>query len=237
MKLRLPHLFGRKLGLVFSRSSLRHYRWWAIALTTSILVSLPLGFSRPVSNLGGYPATFDSWFGVAPATAQLPAVNIADTSRVLYERLPFIPLENQYVDQEGNEVPESTLLTRLMLYHGAVQQRQPYFRLDWKLTMADYLGANETMHADTYPNSRTLRDNPMDGDVEVIRQLTREQREELVDTIVVLLNPLASRPSPDPNQAPVVIPSPVTTPSRPATGNVAPVPREPQPGDAQLLLP
>lgn len=237
MKLRLPHLFGRKLGLMFSRSSLRHYRWWAIALATSILVSLPLGFSKPVANLG-YPATFDSWLGVAPATAQLPAVNIADTSRVLYERLPFIPLENQYVDQEGNEVPESTLLTRLMLYHGAVQQRQPYFRLDWKLTMADYLGANETMHADTYPNSRTLQENPMAGDVEAIRQLTREQRQELVDTIVLLLNPLASRPSSsDATRVPVVAPAPATTPSRPATDNVAPVPREPRPGDAQLLLP
>jgi hypothetical protein len=167
MKLRLPRLIGQTSYPWLLRSVLRRYRWWAIALTTTILTSLPLGFSRPVSNLG-YPATFDSWFGLAPAAAQLPAVNIADTSRVLYERLPFIPLENQYVDQDGNEVPESTLLTRLMLYHGAVQQRQPYFRLDWKLTMADYLGANETMHADTYPNSRTLRDNPMDGDVEAI---------------------------------------------------------------------
>lgn len=236
MKLRLPHLVGRESYPLALRSVLRRYRWWAIALTTSILVSLPLGLSQPVANLE-YPARFDSWFGAAPAAAQLPAVNIADTSRVLYERLPFIPLENQYVDQDGNELPESTLLSRLMLYHGAVQQRQPYFRLDWKLTMADYLGANETMHADTYPNSRMLQENPMDGDVEAIRQLTREQREELVDTIVLLLNPLASRvSSPEATPSPVVTPSPATSPSRPA-GSVAPSTREPQPGDAQLLLP
>ncbi|MBD2157939.1 hypothetical protein [Leptolyngbya sp. FACHB-16] len=237
MKVRLPQLFQPKSISLTRRSSLRRYRWLAIALTTSILVSFPWAFSRPVSS-PSYLATIEPWFATAPVSAQLPAVNIADTARVLYERLPFLPLENQYVNNDGNTVPESTLLTRLMFYHTGVQQRQPYFRLDWKLTLADYLGANETMHPDTYPNSRNFRDDPMQGDIAAVRNLSREQREQLVDTIVTLLNPLAARASSSGSaQEPTGVNTSPASPSRPNSGVPTATPREPQPGDAQLLLP
>lgn len=168
-----------------------------------------------------------------PSTAQTkqqPLINIAEAVPLVYEQLSFLPLENQYVGNDGEPKPESTLLSRMMYYHLSVQRRQPFFRLDWKLTLADYLGANETIFPSTYPNVSSLQENPIDGDVTAIRALNRAQRDQLVDAIVLLLNPLASRslnstsPSPASNPEADPRPQPVT-------------PQEPRPGDAQLLLP
>jgi len=214
----------------------RRSRWLAILLATTLLVSGPMLMS--LSPLAGFLAIAPTInLGVSPAAAQLPTINVIDTAQILYDRLPFLPLENEYVDEDGQSVPESTLLTRMLQYHTGVKQRQPFFRLDWKLTLADYLGVNETIQADTYPNSRTFRENPMDGDVAAVRQLSREQRAQLVDTVVLLLNPLASQqpsiPSTQPS-APTNRPAP---PARPGMGTSNPLPLEPQPGDAQLLLP
>lgn len=216
----------------------RRSRWISLALV-SCLLCMAAAFSTP-SDDGKDPAiALLSPWATAPAIAQAPNLNIADTARVLYEQLPFMPLENQYLNQDGEEVPESSLITRMLLYHTAVQRRQPLFRLDWKLTLADYLDANETIMASTYPNSSTLQENPMEGDKAAIRGLTRQQREQFVDTIVLLLNPLAAREATTPSTP--AAPAPGSVPPepalRPGTGSTTPLPQEPRPGDAQLLLP
>ena len=85
-----------------------------------------------------------------PATAQLPPVMVPRvpidnaTAQQIYAQLPDLPLENQYIDQEtGDRDEANTLVRRLIVYHLLVKGRPPFYRLDWKLTLADYLGANE----------------------------------------------------------------------------------------------
>lgn len=224
----------------------RRLKWFATVVCTSLLVLLASALPHPAplspmtsqvasrdttltpSFLKGNPivAQFSS-LRASPAIAQ--PVNVGDLVPLVYEALPYIPLENDYRDLDGNPSPQSTLLSRFVRYHTSVQQRSPLFRLDWKLTLADYLGQNETMFRDSYPNHNTLQENPFERDVEVIRSLTRAQRDELVNTLVDLLNPLGSQPS-APSPA-VEETSPETRPRSPA-----PTPQEPQPGDAELLL-
>jgi hypothetical protein len=164
-----------------------------------------------------------------PLTAQ--ETRVGDAWQQVYQLLPELPRENQYVNQETGKVAESnTLISRLIRYHVYVKARPVNFRLDWKLTLADYLGANERMPPSTYPGGDTLRTNPLPGDVAVIRGLTRTQREALVQTLVdVFVSKAAETPATP--ATPAASPSP--QPSSPA---VEPV-REPRPGDAQLLLP
>jgi hypothetical protein len=154
----------------------------------------------------------------------------------VYEQLPDLPLENQYISQETGEVnPNSTLISRLIRYHIYVKGRPPQYRLDWKLTLADYLGKNELMFEGVYPESETLRDNPMIGDREAIGSLTRSQRNALIHTLVSLYNP----------QYLQLLQDAARTPERPAETipdgepprRVPEPPRPPQPGDADLLNP
>lgn len=161
-------------------------------------------------------------------------IRVGDAWQQVYELLPDFPRENQYVNQETGKVAESnTLISRLIRYHIYVKARPVVYRLDWKLTLADYLGANERMPASTYPSADTLRTNPFQNDVAVIRSLNRTQRDALVQTLVNIFTTRDSVPEPNavpvpqlPNAAPVVPVSPLTVPQR-----------EPRPGDAQLLLP
>jgi hypothetical protein len=153
---------------------------------------------------------------------------VGDAWQQVYQLLPELPRENQYVNQETGKVAESnTLISRLIRYHVYVKARPVNFRLDWKLTLADYLGANERISASTYPSGDTLRTNPLPGDVAVIQGLTRTQREALVQTLVdVFVAKAETTPA-----TPTASPSPQTR-----SPVVEPV-REPRPGDAQLLLP
>jgi hypothetical protein len=156
-------------------------------------------------------------------------VRAGDAWQQVYQQLPDFPRENQYVSRESGKVAENnTLIGRLIRYHIYIKSRPVNFRLDWKLTLADYLGANERMPAATYPSADTLRTNPMQGDIAVIRSLDRTQRDALVQTLVAVFTPNAPAPSAAPSP-------PLAAPSVPATPN-APQ-REPRPGDAQLLLP
>ncbi len=149
----------------------------------------------------------------------------------VYQMLPDFPRENQYVNRESGKVAESnTLISRLIRYHIYVKARPVNYRLDWKLTLADYLGANERIPAATYPSADTLRTNPFQNDVAVIRSLNRTQRDALVQTLVNVFT--TSNGAPEPNANP--------TPQPPNVAPVAPAVeplREPRPGDAQLLLP
>lgn len=118
---------------------------------------------------------------IAPAVAQFSSRSI-DVQQV-YARLPDLPLENQYVNREG-EASASTLVDRLVQYHIYTSGRSLNSRLDWKLTLADYLDANEWMQPGLYPGADSLRQNPIEGDRAAIKQLNRAQRDALVDALV-----------------------------------------------------
>jgi hypothetical protein len=172
---------------------------------------------------------------LSPAYAQ--RFNPNNVWQQVYETLPDLPLENQYISRgTGQPVPDNTLIGRLIRYHIYIQGRPPIYRLDWKLTLADYLGLNEFIEASTYPSSDTLTPNPLEGDIAAIKRLNRAQRDALVQTIVDLFNSAyggstsPSHQEANPTSAsPQPIPDSVPTP--------APAPRLPQPGDANLLLP
>ncbi|MBW4517338.1 MAG: hypothetical protein KME11_19200 [Timaviella obliquedivisa GSE-PSE-MK23-08B] len=162
-------------------------------------------------------------------------VRVGDAWQQVYELLPDFPRENQYVNRENGKVAESnTLISRLIRYHVYVKVRPVNYRLDWKLTLADYLGANERMMpASSYPSADTLRTNPFQNDVAVIRNLDRTQRDALVQTLV---NVFTTRDTiPEADSAPIPQ-RPNAIPAAPLAPLVVPQ-REPQPGDAHLLLP
>lgn len=163
-------------------------------------------------------------FGLPPANAQLSNPN--DVSQQVYQRLPDFPRENQYVNKETGKVAvDNTLVSRLIRYHLYVKSRTPRYRLDWKLTLADYLGANEYLVETRYPGYDTLKQSPFDGDRAAIRHLNRTQREALVDVLVSIFNPnpqepktAPPRPTPTPRAsiqpsiAEPLKPSPITLP-------------------------
>lgn len=156
----------------------------------------------------------------------------AEASRRVYQLIPELPLENQYVSSvTGDVAVNNTLISRLINYHTFIKGRTPIFRLDWKLTLADYLGVNERVNLETYPGTETLTVNPAETDIEIIRGLNRAQRDRLVDALVSVFAPAPSE-QPSPQPTPAVESSPVPTPSGSRVG-----PPQPRPGDAQLLLP
>ncbi|MFW5665166.1 MAG: hypothetical protein ACOC2Z_06375 [Coleofasciculus sp.] len=192
-----------------------------VLFTLAILTSIGLCWGK--AGIRTIPAL--SIMGSQPASAQL--MRSQDTWRQVYEQLPDFPKENQYVTNETGEVNlESTLASRLIRYHLYVKRRLPNYRFDWKLTLADYLGANDYINESLYPGSNTLTENPMAGDRAVIEKLTRQQREELIEVLVSIYNP--NRPDPQ-MSIPSPQPSPPSTPTRPSK------PGLPQPGDADLL--
>lgn len=110
-------------------------------------------------------------------------------SAKVYQQIPDLPLENHYFNQETREVAsENTLITRIVRYHQYTKSRPTIYRLDWKLTLADYLGKNEIINENRYPSS-TLTENPLERDRTVIRSLTRQQRDQLVNVLVGIYNP------------------------------------------------
>lgn len=187
--------------------------------------------------LGSLPESAQpSLFILQPAFAQNVApkgsqsVKIQDAWQQVYQKLPYLPLENQYVNKETRQVDRNNnLVNRLIRYHVYVKRRPPNYRLDWKLTIADYLGANELVEEALYPGRDTLRQNPLEGDRAAVKRLNRKQRDALVQTLVSIFNPnppATSNPSPNGSPQPSTAPSPATT-----------LPSEPQPGDAQMLMP
>lgn len=132
--------------------------------------------------------------GFSPASAYaqptpLRRINPAILSAQVYEQLPDFPLENQYISSESGEAAiENTLVSRIIRYHLYTQERPTNFRLDWKLTMADYLGAFERITPDQYPDYG-LRENPMAGDIAVVQSLTPAMRDRLVNTLYETFTP------------------------------------------------
>lgn len=105
--------------------------------------------------------------------------------RTVYEQLPDFPRENQYISKEtGKAATEDTLVSRLIRYHLYVKGRPAFYRLDWKLTLADYLGLTGALEVGEYPGANKLKKNPVEGDVAAIRKLNRAQRDALVQALV-----------------------------------------------------
>jgi hypothetical protein len=158
-------------------------------------------------------------------TPQRRSLRPQDVWQAIYQQLPNLPLENQYVNRDtGKVVPDNTLVSRLMRYHLYTKGRPAAYRLDWKLTLADYLGANEPIEPLTYPGADALKQNPLEADVVAIKKLDRTQRNALVQVLVDIFDPNAKRPP-----TPAVAPSPApNAPTRPTP---------PESGGARLLLP
>ncbi|MGK7940827.1 MAG: hypothetical protein AB4062_11895 [Crocosphaera sp.] len=149
-------------------------------------------------------------------------------AEIVYQELPNLPQENQYRNAETGEIePTHTLMSRFIRYHKDFKRRSPQYRLDWKVTLADYLGVNQSIRESNYPGS-TLRTSPLAQDIEVIRQLSRRQRQQLVDVLVKIYNPKPQQTTnpPVPNQT-----EEKPEQSSPSTPNLS------QPGDAELLFP
>lgn len=168
-----------------------------------------------VVSLGTSKFTSPILFSIPPAVAQ--RVSPSDVWQLVYEQLPDLPKENKYISKENGKVAETnTLASRLIRYHIYVKERSPIYRLDWKLTLADYLGANEIMYDTTYPGSDILRQNPLEGDRAAIARLSRQQRDALVQTLVNIFSPSVQN----------------TSQPSPSTSNT---PQKPQTGGAELL--
>ncbi|MFN9175432.1 MAG: hypothetical protein ACK58N_13275 [Synechocystis sp.] len=172
----------------------------------------------------------------APSMAQtVPAggytLLVEAVAQQVYEQFPELPKANTYRRQEGGEVEvDNTLISRFIRYHRDIKKRPTRYRLDWKLTLADYLEVNEPMSADRYPGFSTLQENPLDGDRQLIQALNRQQRQDLVDFLAEVYRPQTAPSTPEaPKPGEPSSPKPaVVTPDQPTLS---------QPGDAQLLIP
>lgn len=142
-------------------------------------------------------------------------VRIQEVWRQIYQRLPGFPLENQYVNRATGKVdPNNTLVSRLIRYHYYGKGRPVNYRLDWKFTLADYLGVNEPIDASTYPSADNLKQNPFERDRAVITTLDRKQRDALIQALVAVFSPSENASSPIPSPAPELPSSPQRQPSR-----------------------
>ncbi len=170
----------------------------------------------------------------------------------VYQRLPELPRENQYIRQDNNrQATDSTLVERFIQYHNGVKGRSPQFRLDWKITLADYLGMNDFLEPNTYPGKAFLKANPLEGDRALIQKLTRQQRDSLLQALVdiytsgasqVTVSPLPPAASPGPPPIPASKPTLQSLPRNGDSKLLAPpnvtAPSQPRPtGGAQLLMP
>lgn len=164
-----------------------------------------------------------------------------DIWQEVQKRLPDLPLENTYISSITGDINEtSTLIRRMIEYHNFRKGRSPRSRFDWKLTLADYLGLYDVIVAETYPGNNKLKTNPMAGDMAAIQAMNREQRNQLINTLVSLYDPripaaFFSPAAPSPTIQP--------EPSKPSEPAVNPAPSQPsppplaEPGAADLLRP
>jgi hypothetical protein len=149
--------------------------------------------------------------------------------QIIYQQLPDLPRENQYIHSETRQPDlDNTLVGRMIRYHIYVKERPSFFRFDWKITLADYLGINDWIDPTTYPSAKTLQSNPIEGDMAAIRRLSRSQREALVQALTDAF--AAQLPAPAPSTSPRAPGSSTSPPTQPA-------PPSKEPGSADLLRP
>lgn len=150
-------------------------------------VQSPVTLSQQPIHQSAEDHALTSLLQTQPVLAQrLQASDIAD---IVYAQHPDLPLENGYVSAESGAVDaDNTLISRFIRYHVYVVRRLPTFRLDWKLTFADYLGANAWMVEEEYPGANDLRTNPRAQDIEAIGQLNIAKRDAVVETLVEIFS-------------------------------------------------
>ncbi len=179
------------------------------------------------------PSPFPSYGSVsAQQIAQESApqqVRVQDAWKFVYEQVPDLPLENNYISKETGKVdPTNTLVGRLIRYHVFVKGRPPNYRFDWKLSLADYLGATpDYLVESVYPGNDVLRENPIERDRAAIQSLNRAQRDALVQALVDVFTGNSGRTG---------APAPGGKPEQEEPSNSPAIP-QPQPGDAKLLAP
>ncbi|WP_333248740.1 hypothetical protein [Microcoleus sp. B4-C3] len=155
-----------------------------------------------------------------------PQVRVQDAWKLVYEKLPDFPIENNYISKETGKVdPTNTLVGRFIRYHVFVKGRPPNYRFDWKLSLADYLGATpDYLVESVYPGKDVLRSNPMEQDRAAIQRLNRAQRDALVQALVDVFTENSGRGRTPAGEKPQ------------GRSNSPEIP-QPQPGDAKLLAP
>lgn len=115
--------------------------------------------------------------------AQLRRIDPSAIAARVYEQIPTLPLENQYISSKNGQVAEdNTLVSRIIRYHLYSKERPTSFRFDWKLTLADYLGAFDRISATNYADYG-LSENPIEADVAVIQSLSQQARDQLVNAL------------------------------------------------------
>lgn len=185
------------------------------------------------------------------STAQLSSPT--DVAKLVYRRVPTLVLENQYIRTDSNkQAVESTLVSRIVQYHSSVKGRSPLYRIDWKTTLADYLGINEVIQPETYPGYAFLKKNPLQSDRASVQKLNAAQRNALVQSLVdaftgsqttasgavkapVPLPKVKPRPNPEPTYRPVL--TPLAVPGSAGSLKTNPIgrPSAPSGGEAQFL--
>ncbi|WP_066344768.1 hypothetical protein [Geminocystis sp. NIES-3708] len=203
------------------------YKVWRVkSLKNFIFFLAILTFSYLSQYLSFLPGQLfeNNYSYFSPVFAQ--TITPEKVAEEVYQQIPDFPLENNYISRETNQIAiENTLISRLVRYHQYTKSRPTTFRLDWKLTLADYLGKNETINDERYPGSSTLTQNPFISDRKIIQSLTMQQRNDLVNVLVSIYNPnVENKPQETPTQ-------------NPQNNNSSPTFVLPQPGGADLLLP
>jgi hypothetical protein len=128
-----------------------------------------------------------SLFLACPSPSQ--TVRVGDAWKTVYQQLPELARSDQYVSRETKQPDSSnTFVGRLISYHLYTKNRPAAVRLDWKLTIADYLNANEDIDSDNYPTQKRMQTHPLEGDRAIIQQLTRTQRDQLIQVLITVLN-------------------------------------------------
>ncbi len=133
--------------------------------------------------LGGVVLASSLSFPLGAALAQSRSPKTV--AEEVYQQLPNLPQENGYTRSATNQTAtDSTLVSRLIQYHTAVKGRSPLYRLDWKITLADYLGINDYLDAEVYPGKSFLTENPMQPDIAAVQKLSRSERNALIQALV-----------------------------------------------------
>jgi hypothetical protein len=196
--------------------------------TLELLLVALIGFLFPFWLTKIEQGSFSGKFWLSPVHAQ--TLSPEKVAREVYEQMPTLAQENEYTRAETNEIDrDNTLISRIVRYHQYVKARPTAFRLDWKLTLADYLGVNEIIQESRYPGYSTLTKNPLEKDREAINSLTFEQRQQLVDLLVSIYKPKKETSS-NLNSSPETNPSSLEKPHNSDF-------QLPTPGGADLLLP
>ena len=134
--------------------------------------------------------TVKRWVGFGAILAFLPIHihpvsaqrirDIPERTAQIYELLPDLPLEDSYVSLNGEVMANSSWVQRILLYHIQTKGRLPNSRFDWRMTFADFLGANLPMYTNQYPGADIFAQNPLNGDRDLFQTLTRQERNQLL---------------------------------------------------------